>query len=118
MIPTAPSSSPPHQHRAETTPVLRGPTRSTQPPQTAAAAPRKKMNRVNTQFRSATSQSQLVVNRAFRRPEPAGQAGGFAPPMARDSGSQNTLKPYAMPMHRWIASAAGGTSQRLPKSGG
>ncbi len=34
-------------------------------------------------------------------------------PMALDSGSQNTENPYAMPMHRWMASAAGGTSQRL-----
>ena len=30
-----------------------------------------------------------------------------------NSGNQNTEKPYAMPMHRWMASAAGGTSQRL-----
>jgi hypothetical protein len=34
-------------------------------------------------------------------------------PKARASGSQNTLKPYAMPMQRWIASAAGGMSHRL-----
>jgi hypothetical protein len=34
-------------------------------------------------------------------------------PTALDNGSQNTEKPYAMPMHRWIANAAGGTSQRL-----
>src|ERR1700722_5652473 len=30
-----------------------------------------------------------------------------------DRGSQKTEKPYAMPMHRCIASAHGGTSQRL-----
>ena len=34
-------------------------------------------------------------------------------PIARLSGSQNTLNPYAIPMDRWMASAAGGTSQRL-----
>jgi hypothetical protein len=34
-------------------------------------------------------------------------------PMAFDKGNQNTEKPYAMPMQRWIANAAGGTSHRL-----
>jgi hypothetical protein len=58
------------------------------------------MNRVNTQFRSATSQSQLVVNKAFRMPEPAGQFTGLLPPIARDSGSQKTLNPYAIPIQR------------------
>ena len=43
----------------------------------------------------------------------AGQATVSLPFTARVSGSQNTLKPYAMPMQRWIESAAGGTSQRL-----
>ena len=43
----------------------------------------------------------------------AGQATGALTPMARLSGSQKTLKPYAMPMERWMARAAGGTSQRL-----
>ena len=33
-------------------------------------------------------------------------------PMTRVSGMLKTLKAYAWPMHRWIASAAGGTSQR------
>src|SRR5262249_18612011 len=41
------------------------------------------------------------------------QATEVVMPTALDSGSQNTENPYAMPMHRWIASAAGGTSQRL-----
>src|SRR5471032_2989178 len=43
----------------------------------------------------------------------AGQAFDFVMPIERDSGIQNTLKPYAMPMQRWMAKAAGGTSQRL-----
>ena len=80
-MPTAPRSRPPDQHKAATTPALRGPARSSQPPQTAAAMPRTTMNRVNIQFRSATSQSQLVVNSAFRMLDPAGQASGLPPPM-------------------------------------
>jgi hypothetical protein len=38
---------------------------------------------------------------------------GWLTPSARESGSQNTEKPYAMPMQRCTASAAGGTSHRL-----
>jgi hypothetical protein len=34
-------------------------------------------------------------------------------PNALDKGSQNTENPYAMPIHRCIANAAGGTNQRL-----
>jgi hypothetical protein len=30
-----------------------------------------------------------------------------------DNGSQNTEKPYAIPMHRWMARAEGGINQRL-----
>ena len=103
----------PDQHTAATTPALRGPARSTQPPQTAAATPRTNMNRVKIQFRSATSQSQLVVKSTFQMLEPAGQLSGLPPPTARDNGSQKTLKPYAIPMHKWIANAAGGTNHRL-----
>jgi len=33
-------------------------------------------------------------------------------PMTRVSGRLKTLKAYAWPMERWIASAAGGTRQR------
>ena len=33
------------------------------------------------------------------------------------SGSLNTLNAYASPMHRWIDSAAGGTSQRSKPGG-
>ena len=39
--PSAEITMPPHQHTAATTPALRGPARSSQPPQTAAAEPRK-----------------------------------------------------------------------------
>jgi hypothetical protein len=34
-------------------------------------------------------------------------------PTALLSGSQKTLNPYAIPIERWIASAAGGTNHRL-----
>jgi hypothetical protein len=40
-------------------------------------------------------------------------ATGAVMPIALDNGNQNTEKPYAMPMHKWMANAAGGTSQRL-----
>ena len=37
-------------------------------------------------------------------------------PSALDKGNQKTENPYAMPIHKWIAKAAGGTSQRLKPS--
>ena len=37
-------------------------------------------------------------------------------PSALDKGNQKTENPYAMPMHKWMAKAAGGTSQRLKPS--
>jgi hypothetical protein len=43
----------------------------------------------------------------------AGHAIDVEMPSWWDNGSQNTLKPYAMPMQRWMHSAAGGTSHRL-----
>src|SRR5579872_6708340 len=58
-------------------------------------------------------QSQLVVVTCASRLISCGQAVALVMPMALDSGSQNTEKPYAIPIHRWMASAAGGTSQRL-----
>ena len=39
-------------------------------------------------------------------------------PMTRVSGRLKTLKAYAWPMERWMARAAGGTSQRLKPGGG
>src|SRR5471032_2374001 len=99
--PTAPSSRPPHQQSAETKPALRGPTRSSQPPQIAAAAPRKTKNRVNIQPSELILQSHVVVNSSWSSDVSAGQAIDLVMPSARDIGSQKTLKPYAMPMHRW-----------------
>ena len=61
MIPTAEMTNPPHQQNAATTPALRGPTRSTQPPQIAAEEPRKMKKSIYIGARSTTRQSQLVV---------------------------------------------------------
>src|SRR3954453_23118665 len=111
MIPMAPSTRPPDQHNAATKPALRGPARSSQPPQIAAETPRNTKNKVYIQPILATRQSQVVVNSSWKS-DISGQAFGAVSPMARDSGSQNTLEPDAMPMHRGMRGAAGGTSQR------
>jgi hypothetical protein len=91
MTPIAAMTMPPHQHTAETTPALRGPARSSQPPQSAADEPRNTKKRVYIHPRSATRQSHVVVNSA-RPSVRSGQATGCVTPSARDSGSQKTLK--------------------------
>src|SRR5580692_8099590 len=58
----APNTRPPHQHSAATTPALRGPARSSQPPQSAADDPSTTKNNVYIQPRLATRQSHVVVN--------------------------------------------------------
>src|SRR5437762_10666233 len=98
-MPMAPSTRPPHQHSAATKPALRGPARSSQPPQIAAADPSTTKNSVYIQPRLATRQSHVVVNSSLSN-EMSGQLWDCVNPSARDSGSQNTLKPYAIPMHR------------------
>src|SRR5215813_10987687 len=98
-MPSAPSRSPPAQHTAETTPALRGPARSSQPPQIAADTPSSTKNSVYIQPMLATRQSHVVVNNSAASVI-SGQETEFSTPSARDSGSQNTLKPYAMPMQR------------------
>src|SRR6202040_2083398 len=97
-MPNAPINRPPAQHSAATTPALRGPTRSSQPPQIAAETPSSTKNNVNIQPMLATRQSQVVVKSSCTS-DISGQAFGAVSPTARDSGSQNTLKPDAMPMH-------------------
>src|SRR2546427_3831306 len=92
MMPIAPSTRPPHQHSADTKPALRGPTRSSQPPQIAAETPSSTKNSVNIHPRLATFQSQLVVTSSCNS-EMSGQAFGAVSPTARDSGNQNTEKP-------------------------
>src|SRR3984893_11880788 len=98
-MPKAPINRPPPQHNAATKPALRGPTRSSQPPQIAAETPSSTKNSVNIQPMLATRQSQVVVKSSCSS-DMSGQALGAVSPTARDSGNQNTLKPYAMPMHR------------------
>src|SRR5580692_6124323 len=92
MTPTAEMTRPPHQHSAATTPALRGPTRSSHPPHSAAEEPSTTKNSVNIQPRLDIRQSQLVVNSSPSNVR-SGQATDLVMPIARDSGSQNTLKP-------------------------
>src|SRR5690348_16555516 len=103
---------PPHQQIAATTPALRGPACSSQPPQIAEAVPRKTKKSVNIQPSMLIFQSQVDEKIVAIADMSAGHSTDFVMPIACESGSQKTLKPYAMPMHRWIASAAGGTSHR------
>src|SRR6185312_1280560 len=111
--PTAEMRSPPHQQIAATTPALRGPACSSQPPQIAEAVPRKTKKSVNIHPSMLIFQSHVVAKIVANADMSAGHATDFVMPTACESGSQNTLNPYAMPMHRWIARAAGGTSHRL-----
>src|SRR4029077_1591234 len=93
ITPTAEISRPPHQQIAETRPALRGPERSSQPPQIAAADPRNTKNSVYIQPRLLIFQSQLPANSSAISDMSAGQAVDLEMPMERDSGIQNTLKP-------------------------
>ena len=104
---------PPAQQNAATTPALRGPACSSQRPNTAADEPRNTKKSVYIQPSVLICQSQVAATIIWKKLIPAGHGTGSVIPMARLSGSQNTLKPYAMPMERWMASAAGGTSHRL-----
>ena len=112
MTPIAAIAMPPHQQIADTTPALRGPD-ALEPaaPQRRGRSEEDEEQRVDP-AEVATRQSQVVVTSA-RASVRSAQTTGCVTPSARDSGSQNTLKPYAIPMQRWMASAAGGTSQRL-----
>ena len=92
MIPIAPRKSPPHQHSAATKPALRGPTRSSQPPQIAAETPRNTKNSVYIHPKLATFQSQVVVKSSCTSVM-SGHAFGAFRPIARDSGNQNTENP-------------------------
>ena len=93
FTPIAEMSNPPHQQRAATNPALRGPARSSQPPHRAAEEPRSTKKSVYIQPRSATFQSQPVVNSDVMMPASAGQATGAVMPIDWLNGSQKTLKP-------------------------
>src|SRR3954453_21365829 len=109
-MPNAPIKRPPPQHRAATKPALRGPARSCHPPQIAAETPRMTKNSVYIHPRLATFQSQVVVKSSWNS-DMSGHALLWVMPIARDSGSQNTEKPYTMPIQRWMHRAAGGPRQ-------
>src|SRR3989338_1921987 len=111
--PNAEISSPPPQQTAATAPALRGPACSSQCPKTAAEEPRNTKNSVYIHPKSLTFQSQFVATARAQNPISSEQASGWEMPNALDRGNQKTLKPYAIPIDRWIASAAGGTSHRL-----
>src|SRR5690349_4682093 len=101
-MPRAEMKKPPPQQQAATNPAFRGPSRSTHAPKRAADEPRNTKNKVNIVPSVSTVQSlgaDLVM------------------PIAWLSGSQKTLNPYAMPMDRCTARAAGGTSHRLNPGG-
>src|SRR5262245_21335347 len=95
ITPNAEITMPPHQHTALTRPALRGPARSSQPPQIAAAQPRNTKNNVYIQPSVATRQSQPVTNHSAKKLTSAPHALGPVPAVASDfdSGSQNTEKP-------------------------
>src|SRR5690242_14455548 len=112
-MPRAEIMNPPPQQNAATTPALRGPACSSQRPKMAADEPRNTKNRVNIQPSVLIFQSQLAANTCWRKLMSAGHGTEWVIPIALLSGSQNTLKPYAIPIERWMARAAGGTSHRL-----
>src|SRR5580765_294491 len=97
-MPRAEIRKPPAQQIPATNPALRGPSRSAHFPKMAAEDPRKTIASVNVHV------SVLI----FQSP-----GADLVMPIARLKGSQKTLKPYAIPIDRCIASAAGGTSHRL-----
>src|SRR5512138_1626208 len=92
LTPTAEITRPTHQHSADATPALRGPARSSQPPNSAADRPRNTKNSVYITVTSVTLQSQLVVVSASSN-DMSLHTVDLVIPIARDSGSQNTLKP-------------------------
>src|SRR5947207_11240859 len=97
--PSAEISRPPHQQAAATTPALRGPARSSQPPHSAALDPKNTKKSVYIQPRLGLSQSQVVVN-SMVNSDVSEHGIGLLIPSAFVSGNQNTEKPYAMPMHK------------------
>ena len=91
--PSAEIRNPPPQQNAATTPAFRGPACSSQRPKTAAEEPRKTKNRVYIQPSVLICQSQLVATIRWKKLMLSGQGTGSVMPMARLSGSQNTLNP-------------------------
>src|SRR4026207_2534181 len=105
-MPSAEIRKPPLQQKAATTPALRGPTRSSQPPQMAAEVPSNTKNRVYIQPRSHWLQLQLGVKSACSVPavfspnvvaaaEHSGTALPSAPKSAPCSGFPHPPEPKA-----------------------
>lgn len=90
--PSAPSNRPPPQQQAAIAPDLRGPARSSQPPNTAAEMPRTAMNNSNVTVSELTRQLHVVVNSSCHNDTRA-QESGTGPASAFDSGNQNTENP-------------------------
>ena len=84
---------PPHQHNALTTPALRGPARSSQPPHSAAEQPRNTKNKVYIHPSVEIFQSQVVVNNSAKKPTSGPHLIASLMPSAFDNGNQNTEKP-------------------------
>src|ERR1700726_4445354 len=93
MTPPAEMTSPPHQQKAATTPALRGPARSSHPPQRAAADPRNTKKRVYVHPSMFNFQSQPVASARARKVMSFGHSTDVEMPMALDSGSQKTENP-------------------------
>ena len=91
--PSAENNMPPPQHSADSTPTLRGPTCSSQPPQMAADSPKKTKNSVYIQPRVEICQSQLVVKSCAQKPTSGPHLMASLMPSALESGNQNTEKP-------------------------
>src|SRR5215813_7988541 len=98
QTPNAEIIKPPQKQRAAVNIVLRGPTRSTQRPNTAADTPRKKIARLKIHASDGCDQS---------------PGADLVTPMIFVRGNLKTLNAYTCPIERWTASAAGGKSQRL-----
>src|ERR1700742_1111586 len=99
---TAEIMNPVAKHRAATNIDLRGPTRSTHRPKSAAEEPRKTIAIENIQPTSFKFQS---------------PGADCVMPSSLVSGKLKVEKAYAWPMHRCTASAAGGTWNRLNPGG-
>src|ERR1700745_3909221 len=91
-MPKAEITMPPAQQQAATTPALRGPTCSSQPPHNAAEQPRMTKNSVYIQPSVETLQSQPVAVNWAKKPASFAQAMADLMPSALLSGSQNTEK--------------------------
>jgi hypothetical protein len=112
-MPNAENNMPPHQQQALTTPAFRGPACSSHPPHNAAEQPKNTKNRVYIHPKVDIFQSQSITVNSWKKPMSLPHGIAALIPTAFDNGNQNTEKPYAMPIHKCIANAAGGTNHRL-----